>query len=189
LKVGLFEKLINTLAVGAALLLCACAGYQPLAQSVHPARASLTACVIGGLGYPITSPVQGISEDLRASGIKVVEGGPGDWPTISSCDIIVGHSLGVDAALKAPAGKRLIISIDAFTYSGCPAGATVVDIHNTNHSFPTTGPLACAQRTIGIDSGFGLVGHIGAPIAARPLVVQIFDEYLATSNSPGQSTR
>ena len=147
---------------------------------MRPIQTPVTACVIGGLGYPITSPVDGISEDMRARGITVAEGGPGNWPEISFCDIVVGHSMGVEVALKAAPGKRLIIAIDAFTHSKCPEGATVVDIHNINYSFPTTGPLACAQRTIGIDSGFGLAGHISAPIAARPLVVQIVDEYLTT---------
>ncbi len=138
----------------------------------------MKACVIGGVGYPLASPVGGISEDLRARGLNVVEGGPGEWPAISSCDIVIAHSAGVSVALRAAPGKRLIISIDAFTQHGCPEGATVVDIYNTNHSFPTTGPLACAQRRIGIDSGFGLAGHINAPVAARPLVARIVDEYL-----------
>jgi hypothetical protein len=177
-RVGELKPPINISAVGAALILCSCLGNEPIAHAVRPTHAAVTACVIGGLGYPITSPVGGISEDMRARGITVVEGGPGDWPAISSCDIVVGHSLGVDAALKAAPGKRLIIAIDAFTRSQCPADATVVDIHNTNQSFPTTGPLACAQRTIGIDSGFGLAGHVNAPVAARPLIVQIVDEYL-----------
>ena len=124
------------------------------------------------------SPVSGIAADMRTRGFQVVEGGPGEWPEISSCDIIISHSMGVDVALKAAPGKRLIISIDAYTRRGCPGDATVVDIYNTNHSFPTTGPLACAQRKIGINTGFGLPGHIDAPIAARPLVGQTVDEYL-----------
>jgi hypothetical protein len=140
--------------------------------------------VIGGLGYPITSPVGRITADLRARGINALEAGPGNWPDVSFCDVIIGHSLGVDAALSAPDGKRLIISVDAFTHRSCPQGATVVDIYNSNHSFPTTGPLACAQRSIAIDSGFGLAGHINAPIAAWPTVIEVVDEYLIASARP-----
>jgi hypothetical protein len=171
-------------AVAAMLILCTCSGYEPGAHSVSWTRPAVTACVIGGLGYPVTSPVDRITADLRARGIQVVEGGPDNWPEVSYCDIIIGHSMGVDEALKAAPGKRLIVSIDAFTRRHCPEGATVVDIYNTNHSFPATGPFACAQRTIAIDSGFGLGGRINAPIAAWPTAIQIVDEYLMALARP-----
>lgn len=178
------KHLINMVAVAAALILAACQAYEPVAHSVSSNQAPVTACVIGGLGYPITSPVGGITADLRARGVYVLEAGPGSWPDVSFCNIIIGHSLGVDAALKAPHGKRLIISVDAFTHRYCPEGATVIDIYNSNHSFPTTGPLACARRSIAINSGFGLAGHINAPIAAQPTVIAIVDEYLIASARP-----
>jgi hypothetical protein len=178
------KYLTRTAAVLALLILCACARSQPVALSGSPTRTSDTACVIGGLGYPITSPVNRITADLRARGIKTVEAGPGDWPQVSFCDIIIGHSLGVDTAFEAVPGKRLIVAIDAFTRRQCPKGSTVVDIYNTNRSFPTTGPLACAQRTIAIDSGFGLAGHIHSPVTALPTVIEIVDKYLKASAHP-----
>jgi hypothetical protein len=178
------KHLLILAVVAAALILSACSEYQPGSRRVSSTQPSFKACVIGGVGYPITSPVGRITADLRALGIKALERGPDNWPEISSCDVIIAHSLGVDIALRAKSGKRLIVAIDAFTHRHCPQAATVVDIYNSDDSFPTTGLLACAQRIIAIDSGFGLWGHIKAPITASPTVAKIVREYL-TSTSGG----
>ncbi len=130
----------------------------------------MRALVIGGLGWPATSYVNQFEDDLKALGYEVDIRGPGNWAELdlSQYRVLVGHSLGGRAALQAPAGTRLIITIDPYLagWQRCPVGAQCVNYYNAGHSWLGFGPVRgaenidCLVENCGIASMIPVVGHM-----------------------------
>jgi hypothetical protein len=127
-----------------------------------------TACLVRGLGGPLTSYVGAGREVLEGLGFKVES----HEMTVSAnalqpCAVIVAHSAGALSAL-ATTGPRLIFIIDGFAtlLQHCPAEATCTNFYNPGDVLG--GTLAGGQNincftACGALDAIPLLGHMTMP--------------------------
>ncbi len=91
-----------------------------------------TACLVRGLGGPLTSYVEAGRGTLEALGFRVVvHDMTASSSALESCGVIVAHSAGAVPAL-ATTGRRQIFISDGFASAlqHCPAEATCTNFYN-----------------------------------------------------------
>lgn len=130
----------------------------------EPPGGEETACLVRGLGGPITSYVEAGRKALEALGFRVVVNDAGvSSEALEPCGVIVAHSAGAVPALGTRGG-RLIFIIDGFAslLHHCPAVATCINFYNPGDLLG--GPLAGA-RNINCLTSCGLLDKI--PLVAH----------------------
>ena len=122
-------------------------GLSDHASNARPAPFSgETACLVRGLGGPLTSYVGAGREVLEGLGFRVVLHEMTVSPkALELCAVIVAHSAGAVPALATP-GPRLIFVIDGFAtfLQHCPTEATCTNFYNPGDVLG--GTLAGAQN-------------------------------------------
>ena len=134
------------LATGLACASCATASVITPTMRDEASFAGETACLVRGLGGPLTSYVGAGRELLRALGFRVVVREMTVSPKdLQSCAVIVAHSAGAVPAL-ATVGRRVIFIIDGFAslLQRCPTEATCTNFFNPGDML--SGRLAGAQN-------------------------------------------
>lgn len=164
-----------------ALASCATAAIVTPAMHTQASGAGKTACLVRGLGGPITSYVEAGRSALEALGFRVAVYDMLVSPdTLQPCAVIVAHSAGALSTL-ATTGPRLIFVIDGFATAmqHCPAEATCMNFYNPGD---VLGLTLEGARNINcfIDCGaldaVPLLGHMTMPASAevwRTIVQQV----------------
>lgn len=130
-----------------------------------------TACLVRGLGGPLTSYVTAGRPVLEALGFRVQVHDVGASPAdLAQCSVIVAHSAGAVPAL-ATVGKREIFVIDGFAslLQRCPIHARCTNFYNPGDVLSET--LADAENvncftSCGPLDAVPLLGHMTMPASA-----------------------
>jgi hypothetical protein len=117
-----------------ALACVSCSNSSLVTPSMHELApgAGETACLVRGLGGPLTSYVEAGRGTLEALGFHVVVNDMTVSPkALEPCGVVVAHSAGALPAL-ATTGPRMIFIIDGFAslLQHCPAEATCTNFYN-----------------------------------------------------------
>lgn len=155
-----------------ALLLASCAQVPtPPPTTVGVGR---TACLVRGLGGPLTSYLTAGRASLESMGYRVEVHDMGvDPEELDHCDTVIAHSWGAPPALKAR-GPRHVFVIDGFALAGlrCPDGAECVSYVNVTNTTGSTLPGArvvdCERECGFLDGVPFLVGHMA--MASSPWI-------------------
>lgn len=118
----------------AALACASCSTASVVTPSMHELApgAGEIACLVRGLGGPLTSYVGAGRETLEALGFRVVINDMTVSPKdLEPCGVVIAHSAGAVPAL-ATTGPRLIFIIDGFAslLQHCPADAICTNFYN-----------------------------------------------------------
>lgn len=122
------------IALIAALACASCSTASIVTPSMHELApgAGETACLVRGLGGPLTSYVEAGRGALESLGFRVVINDMTVSPTaLEPCGVVIAHSAGAVPALATP-GPRMIFIIDGFAtlLQRCPTDATCTNFYN-----------------------------------------------------------
>ena len=164
----------------ALLLAFFCAGCVASPPTV--ASNGQTACLVRGLGGPLTSYLTAGRGALEALGYRVAVHDMGALPAdLADCSVIVAHSAGAVPALEMK-GPRLIFVIDGFAsmLQRCPSGARCVNFYNLGDVLSET--LAGARNVncftdCGVLDAVPLLAHMTMP--ASPAVWAMIEQEIA----------
>lgn len=173
----------------AALACASCATASMVTPPMHELApgAGETACLVRGLGGPLTSYVEAGRGALEALGFRVVVNDMTVSPTaLEPCGVVIAHSAGAVPAL-ATTGPRMIFIIDGFAtlLQRCPADATCTNFYNPGDLLGET--LAGAENincfvSCGVLDKLPVLAHMTMPASSeiwRTITAQIAGHAIA----------
>jgi hypothetical protein len=182
-------------AAAVCVLVCAsCSTDAMITPSMHELApgAGETACLVRGLGGPLTSYVEAGRGTLEALGYRVVVNDMTVSPeTLELCGVVVAHSAGALPTL-ATTGRRMIFIIDGFAslLQHCPAEATCTNFYNPGDLLSET--LDGAQNincfdSCGVLDKVPLLAHLTMP--ASPQIWRTISSQIARHAEAVQGER